>query len=332
MKLGPIPLFADLERHGHNVWEHPERTQVTGEFSAASAFGLVASGGTCKGSDVEKLNNTPKPGLVTRLDLEERLKVKLGAAASVDLGNFPAKVESQVLVGDFPGAQECLKWAVPLVEAVARRDGSLDDKINLATVLLLRAVAANELGDPGQASRDQSAAKSLLDSMETYFPGIPRATRERAKILRIISRCSIDTLRARQFSNYGTSVKLTVDDLPEIPDVTKCPEAPDHLESEWKWVKRARRALPQLVREVEQLRGRFYSGCGFHYSLESQLFSLVREFRTLTGAEDLMELTLLRIFMESLFKDCAEARASVSGWEDENGELVRVRTPLERPV
>jgi hypothetical protein len=91
------------------------------------------------------------------------------------------------------------------------------------------------------------------------------------------------------------------------------------------WRRRLNAGLPELAARIFALRGRTYSGCGFHYGLECDLGQVLAAVNDYTRTFDLAAQIGLSVQSEMLHQSVARAEASADEWDR------RERPPLDTP-
>lgn len=76
------------------------------------------------------------------------------------------------------------------------------------------------------------------------------------------------------------------------------------------WRQRVNKHIPVLASRIFELRNRFYVGCGFHYGLEGELGSVIRQLNDFDNHYDLCKQIVLEIYVEQLFSRVKKAEKS----------------------
>ncbi len=73
------------------------------------------------------------------------------------------------------------------------------------------------------------------------------------------------------------------------------------LDLYYKWRKKINKKIPSLSKRIFSLRNQFYAGCGFHYSIECSLGSIIRFLNDYNKIPTWFDIILEEVMVEELF-------------------------------
>lgn len=94
---------------------------------------------------------------------------------------------------------------------------------------------------------------------------------------------------------------------------------PEQAKAFHEWQRKVQEQLPELANRVFALRGKMYTGCGFHYSMERQLGRAIIAAHPSNEYPTIFSEISDRLAVEMLFNDVKKAEKSAAEWAAKQG-------------